>query len=588
MYQISLFNSGIETVIEYPNSVHVLKKELDEKAGQVTNLTLDIPFGNPGYNLINDLITLVKVTLVATGTIVFEGRVFNSIKDLVSSGEVYTEVLCESELSYLNDSLVGIWTITGMTIQGYITQVINNHNALVGTTGDKQFALGHMGVTGTVNVVTNMEESLNSIISNCTGGYLSVRKVGTIRYLDYVLFLPGQSADIVFTKNMKDVSFTKDVQNIANRIIPIGKNNLDITTVNGGLNYLDNTVGIVNYGSVFVQKVEFKDIIDATALKVAGQGKLADIVKPTYKLSTNILDLSLIGIDSKSIYSGTETNIICDILGFNETFTIYEKVTDLASPQNCKITLSDKFGLMTDRQISNQRTADIMKSLLTSSNQVNTFCLDGYINLLKNQMGAMADTAEKQQAKAIMFEDRIVGSPTFGCVALGTQGIMISDTFTNNEWVFRTFGTGKGFVADLIVAGKILGGAVVFDLDAGTLKITHTDGSYTLINADGFNRYVAGTAKEYHYLMQAGMINPVNTHSYISQPLGAEFANKTNIKVIVQLTAFDSDTAGACSGAYAQLGTVTTGPNPSFTYDGWANFTASGNTWIAISWVAIA
>lgn len=44
-------------------------------------------------------------------------------------------------------------------------------------------------------------------------------------------------------------------------------------------------------------------------------------------------------------------------------------------------------------------------------------------------------------------------------------------------------------------------GTTDLNLDAGHFRINHSDGSYTLQNAAGFQRYVAGTNTHYHYLM---------------------------------------------------------------------------------------
>lgn len=536
MYQVIIKNGSTETIIHYPSAdketPHLTKMDSKEIAGQASNFSFTIPILNPGYNSIFDLITNVEIQKFATnGTVetIFEGRVFNSEPNMDSSGNFYKEVICESELAYLNDTKVRIWTITNMSIHDYIAKVINNHNSH--TSADKQFQLGNIEITGNITCTTNFENSLNSIIEkviNVYGGYLAVRKVNGIRYLDYLPILTGSSANIELANNQKDLNFSKDVTNIATRVIPIGKDNLTIESVNNGVDYLENADAVAEYG-IIEQTIEFKDITDASALKTVAGAKLNDISKATYKLNTNVLDLSTIGLDSNGFYIGTDTNISNSVLNFSETFTIIEKDTDLLNPQNCKITLNDKFETLTDRQVALQRTAQFVNKILTADKQVNTFYLDGYINLLKNQMGAMADTAEKQLAKAILFEDKVPGSPTYGCVCLGTQGIMIADTIVNGEWDFRTFGTGKGFTADLIVTGHLLGGAVDFDLNQGKLKITHDDGSYSLFDADGPQRFINGEAYPYNFMTEVvvGEIDIIGTNSATATiPVPSKFQGK--------------------------------------------------------------
>lgn len=596
MYKILITNGNTDKYIHYPypdkNAPHLLKAELQQILGQVHNLSFTIPYNNQGYNDIYDLVTKVKVINIKTNFVEFEGRVYTSKVIMSSSGEFYKEVVAESELAYLNDTRVRVWDLQGLGVGEFITQVINNHNAH--TTADKQFAIGNIEVIGNITTKTNFENSLNILIDkmvNALGvGYLIVRKQDEVRYLDYLPQLSSTSPSIVLAKNMKDISFTKDLSNIATRLIPVGKDGLTIASLNNGLDYLED-IAVNTYG-VIEQTIEFPDVEDPTQLKQLGQEKLSTLSTPVYKMDTNVLDLSTIGVDSSTFIVGTDTNIINEAINFNENFTIIEKDVDLIQPQNCKITLNDKFESLTDRQISLQRVAQYVEKILTADKQVNTFYLDGYINLLQNNMKAMADTAEKQQALCILFEDRVIGSLTYGATALGTKGIMISDTLdASGNWIFRTFGTGKGFTADLIVAGILLGGKVKFDLNQGTLLIgtdtsnyslyfdgtdlhlvghnysfdgqtftfgnsadnvqhtdeysiyKHSDGSYTKLSYDGMERYVSETGHTYHYLTFTGVAIIPDNQDIITIQLPDEFKNK-GFNVIAQAASLQNLTDG--------------------------------------------
>ena len=91
----------------------------------------------------------------------------------------------------------------------------------------------------------------------------------------------------------------------------------------------------------------------------------------------------------------------------------------------------------------------------------------------------MRDVAQPQQVRAMIFEDRVEDSPTFGCLAIGTMGFEIASSFKpgTKAWDFRTFGTGQGFVADCITTGILdhvlesLNGNTTIDLDSGKVKI---------------------------------------------------------------------------------------------------------------------
>ena len=82
----------------------------------------------------------------------------------------------------------------------------------------------------------------------------------------------------------------------------------------------------------------------------------------------------------------------------------------------------------------------------------------GLIDLFKASMKATAESAELQKEKAIFFEDKVPDSPTYGAMALGTTGFMIADKrlTDDSDWDWRTFGTGKGFLADFIIGGVLM------------------------------------------------------------------------------------------------------------------------------------
>jgi len=467
MYQVSIFNGAEETIIHYPTtengSPHLLKDELQLKLGKVHNLNFTIPITNDGYDKVFDFITLVKVTNTINEDIIFEGRVFTSVENMSAGGEFYKEVIAESELSYLNDSITRAWNIDNMGVLNFITKVINNHNAH--TTADKQFAVGRIQVVGNITCTTKFENSLNSLIDKMVNtlevGYLIVRKEDGIRYLDYLPQVVGVSANIDLGINMKDICFSKDVTSVATILVPTGKDNLTIESVNGGKDYLEDIAAVAEFGAI-EQPLELSEITDANILKATGQAKLNNISKAIYKLSTNVLDLNVLGLDPNSYHIGTDTTITNSAIKFLQTFTILEKNIDLLNPQNSTLTLNNKFETATDRQISLERVSKYVEKILTSDKQLNTFYLDGYINTLKNQVVASGAYANAQviEDKGILLENTDINSVDYGALYLGPGIFAIAKEKTNGTWDYRTFGTGKGFTADLMIAGTLDAGIV--------------------------------------------------------------------------------------------------------------------------------
>lgn len=114
--------------------------------------------------------------------------------------------------------------------------------------------------------------------------------------------------------------------------------------------------------------------------------------------------------------------------------------------------------------------------------------IQGIINGVQAQMRAQSSIAKKQEVRAILFEDLDPDSPTFGAMCLGTLGFEIAGerTADGRDWKWSTFGTGKGFYADYIVAGTMLADRI----KGGTLELGGED------NGNGIARVMDATGKE--------------------------------------------------------------------------------------------
>ena len=83
--------------------------------------------------------------------------------------------------------------------------------------------------------------------------------------------------------------------------------------------------------------------------------------------------------------------------------------------------------------------------------------IQGLIDGVKAQMRAQSSAAKKSEVRAVLFENLDEKSPTYGALCLGTMGFQIAGkrTVDGRDWDWKTFGTGQGFFADLIVAGTM-------------------------------------------------------------------------------------------------------------------------------------
>ena len=84
--------------------------------------------------------------------------------------------------------------------------------------------------------------------------------------------------------------------------------------------------------------------------------------------------------------------------------------------------------------------------------------VSGVLNAINTQLRYQKNAAQKQDVRAILFEDTDPASPTYGAMCIGTQGFQIADSRTTDgrDWNWKTAFTAKGGYADVIIAGFML------------------------------------------------------------------------------------------------------------------------------------
>ena len=104
----------------------------------------------------------------------------------------------------------------------------------------------------------------------------------------------------------------------------------------------------------------------------------------------------------------------------------------------------------------------------------------GFINGAMAQLRAQKSVAQKQDVRAVFFEDTDPDSPTFGAMAIGTQGLQISRQRNEDgtDWIWTTALTSEGLIANIIVAGIISSqtGGSYWNLNNGEFASETTSG----------------------------------------------------------------------------------------------------------------
>lgn len=211
------------------------------------------------------------------------------------------------------------------------------------------------------------------------------------------------------------------------------------------------------------------------------------IDKPTVNYSVDMLDLS-----TTTAY---ENYIQLEKVSIGDTVTCIHGDLDIDLKARC---ISMEWDCVTETPINLElgdyitnffnEQADIQSrvdNIINSNGAVKGESIEGVINALNTRFKALRDIAQPQPVRAMLFEDRIKGSNTFGCMVFGTMGFEIANTFKpgTEEWDFKTFGTGAGFVADCIVAG-VLKSVLIQNLD-GSFQVDLSKPGGALFRNDG-------------------------------------------------------------------------------------------------------
>lgn len=169
--------------------------------------------------------------------LLFSGFIYELGKEFYLDGHVK----CKGDLAYLNDSILrpystlqkGYGLKAPASVDGYFEWLIGQHNSQVAP--NKQFTIGintsykldsnNYLLRENIDYPTVWEEISDKLLK-LLGGYIRVRKVNGIRYIDYLAEWTDQNSQMLdFGVNLTDYSQTDNSAGLATFIIPLGARN---------------------------------------------------------------------------------------------------------------------------------------------------------------------------------------------------------------------------------------------------------------------------------------------------------------------------------------------------------------------------
>lgn len=344
------------------------------------NKTSSLTFYKPSTNpmKINKLKSVIEV--YQDGILLFSGRALNDKKDFYNTGKI----ICEGELSYLLDSIMGPYNFENMSVRDVLNILLTNHNKQV-KEAKKQFLLGNVNVIDNIGDADSIYRSSNDFTKTLhiiqdkfieeLGGYIQVRRTKTAKYIDYLAECTHKNSQVIrFRSNLLDLTQFAKSEDIITCLIPLGskdENNIytTIESTNNGLNYIYDETAVNLYGWIWGVK-QWENVTTPRNLLTKAKTYLKDCINLSLSLELSAVDLSLLDVNIEKIKVGDWIKVISEPHGLDKYFLVNKMTLDLANPSNNKIFLGDAYRGLTDRNLQSQKSSykDLNKIVIREAN----------------------------------------------------------------------------------------------------------------------------------------------------------------------------------------------------------------------------
>ena len=295
-----------------------------------------------------------------------------------------------------------------------------------------------------------------------------------------------------FGRNMTGIEADISIDDVVTRIIPVSYNG---HTLEGEEPWVDSPL-IGNYANPRAAVIKFEDVKLLEDCQEGEEGFSTlellreELKRRCTKEYENGLDkpkvnykVDLVEVanteDYKDYKKLTTIGIGDDVLTkdrklkINVTARCIRLVYDCIEEENAEVELGNFIENYFDKTTS---AADIIQKVTREDGTLKAEEVYGKIDAVKAQLKAQRDISQPSEVRAVIFEDLVEGSPTYGAMSIGTMGFCIASerTADGKDWDWKTFGTGSGFYADYICVGQLDGALIKADsIQAESISINY-------------------------------------------------------------------------------------------------------------------
>lgn len=504
MYRVYVKNVNGEYPIYEPldDMLRIFEPVLTQEMGSAGSFTFRVYKGHPYYKQLKVLTS--EVIVYDDGACVFCGRMWRPEQDF----DNMVAVTCEGELTYLLDSQQRPFTYTG-GIDGYIGQLLDVHNSQVNAS--RQIKKGNIVVSGDGGykewTVQGFSDTLTLLrqLPESFGGYLRVRHEAGVRYLDYLWDYGGINSQVIrFGENLLDLTHYVDATQIITCLIPQGADMeykdesgetqsraVDITSVNGGVDYIENAEAVELYGRIWGYQ-KWDDVTEPGILLAKSREYLKEASTLPASMEVSAVDLAAIDSTVQQFQLGFWTDVSSDPHGINQKFLLTRREVNLLDPGQGSITLGRQTETLTGTTVKNQTAVSerIEKVAEDTAQEINRRVENATQLIMGGKGGYVVidniepDTGNTTTPWRILIMNTPDKETATNVIQFNQNGIGFSTTGINgpykNAWTID-----GNLVADFITAGQMLADRI----RGGTLELggkgLGKDGVIIIKNTDG-------------------------------------------------------------------------------------------------------
>ncbi len=300
-----------------------------------------------------------------------------------------------------------------------------------------------------------------------------------------------------YGKNMEGIEYHLDMSEVITRIIPVAYNGYKIS---GQHPWVDSE-NIDKYEKKYVRKIKFEDVKMREDAQAEDEDKgvlicdtqddldraLTQRCKEEFENGADLpavsIDINMVELSRTEEYKGFE---ILEKVGLGDDIKCRHKELDITTKERVIEITWDCIRNIPVTIVLGDFEYDYFQELAYSLNAVNEILgpgntvvaerVQGVLNAINTQLRYQKNVAQRQDVRAILFEDLDPESELFGALAIGTQGFQIADkrTADGRDWDWSTAFTARGGYADVLIAGILSDktGKSFWNLDTGEMQLT--------------------------------------------------------------------------------------------------------------------